>query len=283
MEEHLSHHSGEHQVEESPIGPPSLGLDAQSLVEFHNGCSTAIMGGGKSFEHVEKAISSASLRQIWMVKTGKETSGPEGNGITLMGNHPMLKLIQILALVEKCDVLICCREDVVGILKYMMIWKPKLKNSKDLLRRIGWNIPQFLNSLVAFFPKKSWIGREVSDEDVRNGLWGLKPFKALGPDGLHIGFYQHFWHDVWKSVCEEAKAIFKDGLVLEHANDTLVTLILKCQSPESLNNYRLISFCNLVYKTVSKILVERIRPYISKLVSPVQLAFVPGRKGMDNY
>nr|POE52456.1 line-1 reverse transcriptase like [Quercus suber] len=266
MEEHLSHHSGEHQVEESPIGPPSLGSDAQSLVEFHNGCSTAIMGGGRSFEHVEKAISSASLRKIWMVKIGKETSGPEGNGTTLMGNHPMLTLIQILALVEKCDVLIYCREDVVGILKYMMIY-----------------IPQFLNSLVAFFLKKSWIGREVSDEDVRNGLWGLKPFKALGLNGLHIGFYQHFWHDVWKSVCEEVKAIFKDGLVLEHANDTLVTLILKCQSPESLNNYRLISFCNLVYKTVSKILVERIRPYISKLVSPVQLAFVPGRKGMDNY
>ena len=40
---------------------------------------------------------------------------------TLMGNHPMLKLIQFLAPVEKCDVLICCREDVVGILMYMMI------------------------------------------------------------------------------------------------------------------------------------------------------------------
>ena len=52
----------------------------------------------------------------------------------------MLKLIQILASVEKCDALICCREDVVGILKYMMIWKPEWKYSKDLLRRIGWNM-----------------------------------------------------------------------------------------------------------------------------------------------
>ena len=78
------------------------------------------------------------------------------------------------------------------------------------------------------------------------------------------------------------KAIFKDGLVPDHLNDTLVTLILRCKSPESLNNYRLISLYNLVYKIVSKILVERIRPYLSKLVSPIQLAFVPRRKGIDN-
>ena len=71
----------------------------------------------------------------------------------------------------------------------------------------------------------NWMGREVSNEDVRNGLWALKPFKAPGLNGLHAGFYQYFWHDVGKSVCEEVKAIFKDGLVPDHLNDTLVTLI----------------------------------------------------------
>jgi len=37
------------------------------------------------------------------------------------GNHPTLKLIQILALVQKCDLLIYCKKDILGILKYMMI------------------------------------------------------------------------------------------------------------------------------------------------------------------
>jgi len=59
-----------------------------------------------------------------------------GMATTHMGNHPMLKLVQILALVKRCDMLIYCREDVMGILKYMMIWKPEWKYSKDLLRRI---------------------------------------------------------------------------------------------------------------------------------------------------
>ena len=85
-----------------------------------------------------------------------------------------------------------------------------------------------------------------------------------------------------KSVCEEVKAIFKDGLVLDHLNDMLVMLIPKCKSPESLNNYRPISLCNSIYKIVSKILVEMTRSYLNKLVSPFQTAFVPGRKGLDN-
>ena len=33
---------------------------------------------------------------------------------------------------------------------------------------------------------------------------------------------------------------------------------------------------------VSKIIVNRIRPHIGKLVALVQTAFVPGRKGIDN-
>ena len=126
------------------------------------------------------------------------------------------------------------------------------------------------------------MGREVSDEDVKVGLWSLKLFKAPGPDGLHAGFYQHFWVKVGKSVCEEVKAIFKDGLVPDHLNETLVTLIPKCKSPESLNNYRPISLCNSVHKIASKNLVKRIRPYLNKLVSPFQTAFVPKRKGLDN-
>ena len=63
-----------------------------------------------------------------------------GSNSTYMGNHPMLKLIQILVPVKSCDLLICCREDTMGILKYLMVWKPEWNSSKDLLRRLGWTM-----------------------------------------------------------------------------------------------------------------------------------------------
>ena len=122
----------------------------------------------------------------------------------------------------------------------------------------------------------------VSEEELKLGLWSLKPFKAPGADGLHAGFFQYFWADVKASVCREVCNSFEAKTVPKYLNETLISLIPKTQSPESLNNYKPISLCNTIYKVITKIIVGRIRPLLDKLISPVQAAFVPGRRGLDN-
>lgn len=97
-----------------------------------------------------------------------------------------------------------------------------------------------------------------------------------------MSFFQRFWLIVGNSVKAEVKSIFIFGVVPKYLNKTLITLIPKHKSPESLNNYRPISLCNTVYKLVTKIIVGRIRHMLPSLVSPLQTAFVPGRKGVDN-
>ena len=130
--------------------------------------------------------------------------------------------------------------------------------------------------------EKCRMGREVSDEEIRAALWSRKAFKAPGPNGLHAGFFQYFWHDVQASVCQEVKKAFTFGSIPAFLNTTLITLIPKCNNPESLANFRPISLCNFVYKIISKVLVARIRPLLNNLISPIQTAFVPGRRGVDN-
>ena len=122
----------------------------------------------------------------------------------------------------------------------------------------------------------------MSDEEIKAGLWSLKAFKAPGPDGLHVGFFQRFWPIVGKSVMEEVRKIFIDMAVPEELNKTFITLIPKIPGPETLSNYRPISLYNTVYKIVSKILVGQLRLFLEKLISPFQAAFVPGRRGTDN-
>ena len=63
-----------------------------------------------------------------------------GSALAHIGNHPMLKLIQILVPIKRCDLLLCCREDTMGILKYLMVWKLDWTTSKDFLRRLGWSM-----------------------------------------------------------------------------------------------------------------------------------------------
>ena len=83
-------------------------------------------------------------------------------------------------------------------------------------------------------------------------------------------------------MIEEVKKIFVSRNVLDYLNRTHIALIPKIQGPETLGNYRSISLCNIVYKVVTKVIVARLRPYLDKLISPMQMTFVPGRKGVDN-
>jgi len=69
----------------------------------------------------------------WLVQERKVIDF-SGTVASHMGNIPTMKLFQILASIRKCDLLVCCRDDIVGIQKDMVVWKPNWVASKDLLK-----------------------------------------------------------------------------------------------------------------------------------------------------
>ncbi|KAL0289214.1 UNVERIFIED_CONTAM: hypothetical protein Sradi_7078700 [Sesamum radiatum] len=75
---------------------------------------------------------------------------------------------------------------------------------------------------------------------------------------------------------------FRTGRLLRQVNATLITLIPKVSNPTVVGEFRPISCCNVLYKVITKILVQRMRGILDKLVSPTQNAFVPGRSISDN-
>jgi hypothetical protein len=68
----------------------------------------------------------------------------------------------------------------------------------------------------------------------------------------------------------------------EGVNDTAIVLIPMVPYPENLKDYRPISLCNVMYKVVSKCLVNRLRPILDGIISESQSAFIPGRMITDN-
>ena len=59
-------------------------------------------------------------------------------------------------------------------------------------------------------------------------------------------------------------------------------LIPKVVYPESLKDFRPISLCNVVYKVVSKCIVNRLRPILQDIISANQSVFIPDRMITDN-
>ena len=130
--------------------------------------------------------------------------------------------------------------------------------------------------------EKEKIGGDASVEEIKFALWSLKAFKAPGSDGLHVGFFHRFWLIVGNLVIDMVKKVFVERKVPEFLNRTHIALIPKIQGLKALGNYRPISLCNTIYKVVMKIIVARLRSHLEKIISPLQTAFVPGRKGIDN-
>ena len=86
----------------------------------------------------------------------------------------------------------------------------------------------------------------------------------------------------WGICLEEVRRVFIERKVPEYLNRTLIVLIPKIQDPETTGNYRPISFCNTIYKIISKVIVAQLRPHLEYLISPYQMAFVLGRRGANN-
>ena len=51
---------------------------------------------------------------------------------------------------------------------------------------------------------------------------------------------------------------------------------------ELITQFRPINLCNTLYKLLSYIIVQRLKPYIAEVINPCQVGFMPGRRPSDN-
>lgn len=105
--------------------------------------------------------------------------------------------------------------------------------------------------------------RSFQIRKIADALFQIGPLKAPGPDGFLARFFQRNWEVMKGDVIEVVRYFFHSKSLPVGVNDTVVVLIPKNDNPETLKEFRPISLCNVIYKVVSKCLVNRLRPLLA--------------------
>jgi hypothetical protein len=101
------------------------------------------------------------------------------------------------------------------------------------------------------------------------------------PDGFFMDFFQASW-DVIKAYIMGVLHDFHASSKFEKSlNATFIALILKKFGAIALKDFRLISLVSGVYKTIAKVIANRLRKIVKKIISKPQNACVQGRQILD--
>lgn len=115
-----------------------------------------------------------------------------------------------------------------------------------------------------------------------HALSHMSPLKSSGPDGFPTVFFHKYWHILGANVASCILDFLNYNHLPRLLNFTFNVLIPKVSRPTKITEFRPISLCNVVYKIGSKMIANRLKPFLNGIIFPTQSAFIPRRLITDN-
>jgi len=114
-------------------------------------------------------------------------------------------------------------------------------------------------------------------------FWIIKQMatgKTPGPDGIAIEFYRKCWHIIGDDFTQVLNEMHEKGIIPDEIKSGIITFVHKKNKKEDLRNYRPISLLNTDLKIYTKILANRLKPLLQKILQSYQFA-APGKTITD--
>jgi hypothetical protein len=112
----------------------------------------------------------------------------------------------------------------------------------------------------------SQLLQTYSAEEIKKAIFQMHPSKSPGPDGMIPFFFQKYWHIIGDDVISAVLSFLKSGHLLRKLNYTHIVLIPKIPSSQRVSDFRPISLCNVIYKIISKVLVNRLQGVLPQII-----------------
>eukprot|EP00253_Pinus_taeda_P003198 PITA_03198 len=118
--------------------------------------------------------------------------------------------------------------------------------------------------------------RVITKEELEEVVNKMPKNKAPGPDGFTIEFYQAAWSFMGKDLLDLVEESRCSKRMHQGLNATFLTLIPKNGCSDEPQGFRPISLCNVVYKILARVIVNRLKPILSDLIAQEQTGFIKG-------
>ena len=167
------------------------------------------------------------------------------------------------------------------------IQKEAVTHFSGLFKATGALNLQEKGSTVGLFPRlvtsieAEALYKPVTIVEIKDILFHFNIERSPGPDGWTSEFFCFFFDLVGEELLQMVEDTRIKGKIAGGINSTFLVLIPKDNSPISFNDFRPISLCNLIYKIISKVISNRIKPFLGRSLSTEQLGFLKGRRIQD--
>jgi len=113
----------------------------------------------------------------------------------------------------------------------------------------------------------------VTLSELKDVLLHFKKEKSPGPDGWTSEFFIYFFDLVGEDLLAMVEETRRLGALAGGMNTNFLTLIPKVNNPSTFDEFGPISLCNLCYKVISKLIANRLKPFLSRSISIEQMGF----------
>jgi hypothetical protein len=109
----------------------------------------------------------------------------------------------------------------------------------------------------------------------------LPNYKSPGPDGFNNEFIKTAWPIIKEDFYKLYYDFFAGNCCLQSINASLITLVPKTETPQTVGDFRPISLLNSSMKLLTKLLANRLQRVITSIVHKNQYGFIKSRTIQD--
>jgi hypothetical protein len=120
------------------------------------------------------------------------------------------------------------------------------------------------------------------EREVWEVIKGMDGDKAPGPDGFTMAFFKECWGVIKGDFMAVFTEFHDQGEFVKSINSTFIALIPKVHGAKEIKDFRPISLVGGIYKIIAKVLANRMRCVMDRIISKPQNAFVKGRQILDS-